>query len=95
MSTIQKQKQKIEAEIRALEEMGGSFGGKAKHVRDSVFVHFPIIFALLTTFGLVATFYGFEKIIDEITFFANHPILVLLAGLLALAVTGRLYKKLN
>jgi len=67
-----------------------------QNMYETLFLYiFQLYFALLTTFGLVATFYGFEKIIDEIAFFANHPILVLLAGLLALAVTGRLYKKLN
>ena len=95
MSTIHEQKQKIEAEIQRLEEMSDSVSGKAKHLRDSAFSRFPVIFALLTTFGLVATFYGFEKVIDEMTYLSEHPILVLSVGLLTLTLTGTLYKKLN
>ncbi|MBI2589097.1 hypothetical protein HYW35_02760 [Candidatus Saccharibacteria bacterium] len=65
----------------------------AQH-RDSAFGRFPLLFTLLGAFGLVATFYGFERIIDKITFFANHPFLLLGAGLLLLILTGSLYKKL-
>ncbi len=95
MSTIQEQKLRVETEISKLEEMGGSLTGKAKRMRDTAFTRFPVVFALLTTFGLVATFYGFEKVIDEIAFFSENPVTVLSAGLLVLALTGTLYKKLT
>jgi hypothetical protein len=95
MNKISEQREKVEAEIKKLEAMGGSLSGKAKHIRDSAFKRFPVIFVLLSTFGLVATLYGFEKIIDQTNFFANNPTTILLVGLFTLAFTGTLYKKLN
>lgn len=55
----------------------------------------PMAFALLSTFGLVATFYGFEHIIDEIPFLTENPIILLSTGVITLLVTGALYKKLS
>ncbi|MFT7644865.1 MAG: hypothetical protein ACI9BF_000528 [Candidatus Paceibacteria bacterium] len=95
MSNIQEQKQKVEAEIKKLESMGGSLTGHAKRFRDSAFARFPVAFVILSSFGLVATFYGFEKVIDDITYFSENPKMILVAGLVALAFTGTLYKKLN
>ena len=95
MSDLKAQKERVEKEIRKLEEMGGSVGNRAKRLRDSTFAKFPIIFIFLSTFGVVATFYGFEKIIDQIVYFEQNPSMVLVAGLLTLLITGTLYKKLN
>ena len=67
---------------------------KLEGTRDSAFSRFPILFTLLGTFGFVATLYGFEGIIDT-TFFSDHPFLLLVTGLLILALTGSLYKKLD
>jgi hypothetical protein len=94
MTSINEQKLKIEAEIHKLEHMGGSVAGKAAKYRDSTFARFPIVFVFLSTFGLVATLYGFEKVIDGIPFFSEHPLTVLVAGIITLAITGTLYKKL-
>jgi hypothetical protein len=56
---------------------------------------FPFLVALLAGFGLVSTFYGFEKIIDKIELFVNHPWILLVTGLSLLAVTGTIYTKLR
>jgi hypothetical protein len=95
MNKLHDQQKKIEAEIHKLEEMGGSFTGKARQYRDSAFGKFPVLFALMTTFGLVSTFYGFEKVIDGITFFEQNPQMVLVAGLVTLSITGTLHQKLK
>ena len=95
MSNLHEQQRIIEEEIKKLEEMGGMFTGRAKLLRDSAATRFPGVFVFLSTFGLVATFYGFEKVIDQIDFFAANPSMVLLAGILILAITGSLYKKLS
>lgn len=63
--------------------------------RDSVFKRLPIVFTLLGTFGLVATFYGFQHIITAVPLLANNPYLTLGIGLLVLFFTGTLYKKLG
>jgi uncharacterized integral membrane protein len=54
-----------------------------------------ILFTLLGTFGVVATFYGFEHVIDHMGLFSNHPFLLLGTGLATLILTGTLYKKLD
>lgn len=95
MNNIDNQLQKIASEVKKLEEMGGSFSGKAKRIRESTFMRFPVLLLLLSTFGLVATLYGFEKVIDEIPFFAKNPLMILLAGLVSLTITGKLFKKLK
>jgi hypothetical protein len=63
--------------------------------RQAVFERFPLLFTLLGSFGLVATFYGFEGLIDRFDLLANNPLLILITGLLVLAGTGSLYKKLQ
>lgn len=95
MNSIQEQKKRIESEVRKLEAMGGTLGGQAKQLRDSTFSRFPILIVFLSTFGLVSTFYGFEKVIDQIPYFVENPFMVLVFGILTLAVTGTLFKKLN
>lgn len=62
--------------------------------RKAVFERFPLVFTLLGSFGLVATFYGFERLIDT-TFLAENPWLLLGTGILMLIFTGSLYKKLQ
>jgi hypothetical protein len=63
--------------------------------RDSAFKRFPLLFILLATFGLSATFYGFQHLIEKIPLLANNPAIALCAGLLTLFLTGTLYKKLG
>ena len=55
----------------------------------------PIVFALGGSFGLVATFYGFEKLIDSIDLFNNNPWIILGTGLALLLLTGAFYNKLG
>lgn len=56
---------------------------------------FPFLFLGLSTFGGVAVFYGFEKIIDRTPFLADNPLGILLAGFAVLLLTGALYRKLK
>ena len=68
---------------------------KLAQERESVFSRFPLLFTLLGAFGVVATFYGFEGLIDRIDVLADNPAAILLTGVLTLVVTGTLYKKLG
>jgi len=63
--------------------------------RKAVFNRFPLLFTLLGTFGVVATLYGFERIIDRIPLFLENPYILLIFGLLVLGSTGSLYRKLG
>ena len=81
--------------VKQIEKTVGQVVKEAELLRDSATLKFPWLFVGLSTFGLVATLYGFEKVIDQVPFFANNPWAVLLAGLATLVITGTLYKKLN
>lgn len=56
---------------------------------------FPLSFALLVTFGFVATLYGFEKLIDRVQLFVDHPWILLATGIITLVATGAAYQKLS
>ncbi len=56
---------------------------------------YPLLFALGGAFGLVATFYGFEKIIDRFDIFTENPAILLAVGLTLLILTGTFYNKLQ
>jgi uncharacterized membrane protein len=67
---------------------------KIQERKEAVFTRFPLLFTLLGAFGLVATFYGFEKVIDQ-TGLSENPWILLAIGLVVLIFTGTLYKKLG
>ena len=68
---------------------------KFDRTRKSAVNRFPLVFTLLGAFGLVATFYGFEGIIDRIELLKENPLILLTVGILTLVFTGTLYKKLG
>lgn len=83
----QKEQHLIEKEKAIAQRLGAR--------RQAVFERFPLVFTLLGAFGLVATFYGFEGIINQIEFLVDNPFILLGTGLLTLILTGTLYKKLQ
>ncbi len=62
--------------------------------RDSAFSRFPLFFTLMAAFGLVATTDGFTRLISKVPLLANNPYITLAVGLVALLITGTLYRKL-
>jgi hypothetical protein len=68
---------------------------KLSQGRQSVFDRFPLLFTMLATFGVVATFYGFERIIDRVELLSDNPLILLGVGVLTLIFTGTLYRKLG
>lgn len=56
---------------------------------------YPLVFALGGAFGLVSTFYGFEKIIDSVDLFTENPWILLATGIITLSITGSFYNKLR
>jgi hypothetical protein len=86
---------KIKEVPHKLKEAPEPVVSKLVQKRESVFSRFPLLFTLLGTFGVVATFYGFEHLIDKFSFFSNNPFVLLATGIITLVVTGTLYKKLD
>ncbi|MFT5180035.1 MAG: hypothetical protein ACI9GH_000329 [Candidatus Paceibacteria bacterium] len=68
---------------------------KFMEYRKTAFARFPLLFVLMSSFGVIATFYGLEKIIDSIPLLSNQPFIVLTLGVLILYFTGTIYKKLS
>lgn len=68
---------------------------KARMRRESVAERYPLTFALIGTFGFVSTLYGFEKLIDRMELFANHPWILLIIGVGTLSATGLALRKLG
>ena len=64
-------------------------------VRTSLFKKFPFSAPLLITFGVAATFFGFERIIAEVAWLDERPLFILLLGIAALMISGKLYQKLG
>lgn len=54
---------------------------------------FPLAYALIATFGLVATIAGFGKLIDKIDFLKQNPAILIVIGVSVLLVTGAVYNK--
>lgn len=68
---------------------------KLSEERQLVETRFPLLFGLATTFGLVSTLYGFEKLIDGNKWLSDNPWTLLVVGLGVLIITGAAYRKLN
>jgi len=81
--------------IEKLEAITETLEGRLNRYRESTFSRFPFLFVALSTFGLVATLYGFEKVIDKFELFTTYPEILLATGVVILLATGTLYKKLN
>lgn len=68
---------------------------QVKKLRDTYAQKYPLLFTLGAAFGLVCTFYGFEKLIDRVDLFINNPWILLGTGLFLLTITGAFYNKLK
>lgn len=64
-------------------------------MRNTYALKYPLVFTLAGTFGLVCTFYGFEKLIDQVDLFVNNPWILVATGVVTLAITGSFYNKLR
>lgn len=80
---------------QTLKEKEAAVINKIAEKRQNVFSRFPLLFTLLGAFGLVATFYGFERLIDRVELLAENPVILLAVGISILILTGTLYKKLG
>lgn len=67
---------------------------KLSHSRDRLAARYPFLFAGAAAFGLVSTYYGFEKLIDRVDTFVENPWILLATGIIVLIITGTIYKKL-
>lgn len=64
-------------------------------VQKTAFSRFPVLFMLAATFGVSCTIFAFERILMEITYVYERPLVMLIIGVGILTLTGTLYKKLS
>jgi hypothetical protein len=56
---------------------------------------FPLFYGLLATFGAVAVFSGFSKLIEGHGLLSENPIILIIVGVVVLLASGAAYKKLG
>ncbi|MDO8471156.1 MAG: hypothetical protein Q7S49_00905 [bacterium] len=61
----------------------------------SVFRRYPLTFAILILFGVIAVSEGMKGILKSMGILDSNPWYLFLIGLVLLTFTGSLYKKLN
>lgn len=83
------------AVIQTLTDKEKTVVNKLAQKKQHVLERFPLLFTLLGAFGLVATFYGFEHLIDKSELLSNNPLILLGIGVFTLIFTGKLYQKLG
>lgn len=91
-TTEEKSKESIIKKMRSIEK---DLEHTVVEYQKDATQRYPFIFLGLSTFGGVAVFYGFEKIIEQTPFLADKPIPILVSGFIILILTGALYRKLN
>lgn len=87
--------EEIKKREQELAERERNMAIKLGQKKQAAFNRFPLVFTLLGAFGLVATFYGFERLIDKVQYFSDNPLALLITGVSILILTGSLYKKLQ
>ena len=58
------------------------------------FSRYPMLFTFFVVFGIIAIDEGVKGILDYFGF-ADHPVYLLLVGIIILVMTGTLFKKLD
>lgn len=86
---------KPETSVKHVIEFEEQVAHRLAQSRNNAVAKFPLLFTLLTAFGVVATFYGFEHLIDQIAWLSENPLILLSVGISTLVLTGALYKKLG
>ena len=81
--------------LKHIEELTEQVHKHAEKKARPAFVRYPFLFSLLVTAGFVAVVDGFGGIIEGIPYLQDHPLVVLIGGLVILLFTGSLYRKLS
>lgn len=80
--------------LMRLEDLSNKLNNIMAERAGSALQRYPLTFALLVLFGVVAVSEGVKGILETFNF-AHSPWILLCVGLLILVITGQLYKKLD
>ncbi|MEK7134216.1 MAG: hypothetical protein AAB805_02090 [Patescibacteria group bacterium] len=81
--------------LQQVEEVTRGINNYMQRRGRSVFGRYPLLFSLLATFGVVLVLHGFDRLVENIPFLNDRPVLLLLAGIIILSLTGTLYKRIE
>lgn len=81
--------------IQEFEEIVKEVHDSAGRYTRPVFRRYPLLFAFLIVFSIAAILHGFDHFTEEIPLFREHPIYLILIGVVALVLTGKLYESLE
>ncbi len=79
---------KIEQMVRDLHDHAGKRA-------EPVLRRYPLLFAFLLVFSAAAILHGFDLWADQVPFFHEYPVALIVPGVIALMLTGTLYKSLK
>lgn len=80
--------QHVESLVREVHNTAGKY-------TQPVLRRYPLVFAFLVVFSTAAIIDGFRLYTEEIPIFNEHPTILIGIGVLALLLTGKLYKSLE
>ena len=78
-----------------IERMMAEINRKMSYPSKIALKRYPITFALLGLFGVVAVSEGIKGFLEKVTFLQDEPLYLLMLGLFILITLGILYKKLD
>jgi uncharacterized membrane protein len=81
--------------IKEIEEIVHVVHDRASRYTQPVLVRYPLLFTFLIVFSAAAILDGFRLVTDGIPIFKDHPIYLILIGVIALLLTGKLYESLE
>ena len=81
--------------IQEFEEIVKEVHDSAGRYTRPVFVRYPLLFAFMIVFSIAAILHGFDLFTDDIPLIKEHPVYLILIGVLALVLTGKLYESLE
>ncbi len=81
--------------LKHLENISSKVNQVMSSHTKTVFERYPITFALLILFGVIAVHEGVKGILKEVGLLELNPWYLLVAGIGILTITGTLYKKLD
>jgi hypothetical protein len=81
--------------IRETEKIIKGVHDSAGKYTQPVLRRYPLLFAFLIIFSISAIMHSFNDLISRVGFFNRHPATLMALGIVALLLTGRLYKWLK
>ena len=81
--------------IQKAEHLMQNAHDEAGKYTQPVLSRYPLLFSFVIVFSVAAIMHGFELWADQIDLFEKQPLYLMLIGVVALFLTGTLYKSLE